>query len=333
MHYPTTPVTRRDLLRITGASAIAVAASVPAYRFATAQESTPSVVEMAGSLADLGLPELTITVTDSGYEGLSSDATSGVYLVTVVNQTQNPAFVAFTGLPEGTDLATLLQNSAPEDATPTTGEAEMEGPPSWYYTAYLPGGVGVHPGETAQFAIRLQPGTYAVWAEDPASPLTPAEITVTGDDLGPTYTSEIESDFLIREIFTSRTFEFGYEGELRSGSQIVEIENNTDQPHFIEISRSPSPITREQAMQVVMSDPTASPVAGLPNPAEFEFVAFIGTQSTTTRQWHQLDLTDGTYVLTCWVPDPNNGYIPHAMEGMVDVLTVGAQQTMATPVS
>src|SRR5262245_57642631 len=72
---------------------------------ALAQVATPAA---GGPFASLGLPELTVTATDTGFELSESEVPAGRYLVNVVNQSSNPAVAAgFVRLIEGKTLADL----------------------------------------------------------------------------------------------------------------------------------------------------------------------------------------------------------------------------------
>src|SRR5215208_7944973 len=66
---------------------------------ALAQDATP---EAESLFADLGLPELTVTATDEGFELSESEVEAGRYLVHFVNETDNPQIGAgFVRLVEG----------------------------------------------------------------------------------------------------------------------------------------------------------------------------------------------------------------------------------------
>ena len=72
---------------------------------ALAQDATP---EAESLFADLGLPELTVTATDEGFELSESEVEAGRYLVHFVNETDNPDIAAgFVRLVEGKTLDDL----------------------------------------------------------------------------------------------------------------------------------------------------------------------------------------------------------------------------------
>src|SRR4051794_18272861 len=230
-------LTRRTGLKLAGAGAIAALAARRMESGAIAQSATPAAA--GGVLAGLGLPELTITVTDSSFEGIGGQVDAGTYFVDVTNTTQQPAQVVFMQLPEGmtsSDFMTMMGGGA--SGTPSTGDAsaspigeEGQGdePPDWFYSVAMPGGVGLGPGQEGQFAITLQPGNYIVWGEDPSAPQQPVDLNVSGGSATPMagVSGMPQASLTIMEVATDDGFAFQYDGDLASGSQIIEVTNNS----------------------------------------------------------------------------------------------------------
>jgi hypothetical protein len=166
-------LTRRSTLKLAGAGAAAVVVARTGCSHALAQQSEGS------ALAALGLPELNITISDTGYAGLDSELSAGMYLIHAENTGSGPGFIEFMQLPEGMtaadltamlggggDESTPIASAEDEVASPAAGQGgEDQGPPEWYYTVYLAGGAGVGPGQTAHFVLNLAPGNYVVWGE------------------------------------------------------------------------------------------------------------------------------------------------------------------------
>ena len=68
---------------------VAIALLGPAA--AMAQDASPEASPVAENLfADLGLPELTVTATNEGFQLSESEVEAGRYLVHFVNETDNP---------------------------------------------------------------------------------------------------------------------------------------------------------------------------------------------------------------------------------------------------
>ncbi len=316
-------------------------------RFALAQDASP--VAGGARFADtLGLPELQITVTDTGYAGVPEETEAGRYLVTLTSEFAGPAAAEFLQLPEGKtldDLTAALAAAAPPgpDATPGPGMAEgspmagMEGgspvseedPFGWIYETYIAGGVGAPPGQTAQVIVDLKPGDYAVWGADPMAPQQPVELTVTGEM--PADLPEPSADVTVTATGTNEGYDLEYSGEVAPGQQTLQFVNDSDQPHFLFFAKSPGPITLDQLMQLLQLPEGAEPPPGLPNPEEFMPAAFVATISEDATEWVALDLEPGYYIVACFIPDRENPEVPHAAKGLIDVVAVGVDE--ATPTS
>jgi hypothetical protein len=333
-------MTRRETLttsmKLAGAGALAGAATRLGGLQAFAQDAPANV------LAGLGLPEIDVTVTDTGYEGLSSELAAGFYLVKSTNGASADAFIAFMQLPEGmtaADLAAMLAGGGtPETGTgdaamasPVAGGGEGGAPPAWFYTTYMAGGAGIGKGATATFVIDLQPGNYAVWAEDPSAPQRPVDLTVTGEAGSPTPAAPIPANVVILEQATDTGFAFLLGNAFSQGTQVVRIDNQTDQPHFVEFDKLPDGTTLDQVISAMKSEMSGTPAAGGLTQQDIQPFYFVGTQSGQTKQWHEMTFDPGTYMIACWIGDIKKGGVPHALEGMIDVFTIGSPA--ATPVS
>jgi len=325
-------LTRRTSLKLAGAGTIAALAARRMEIVAIAQSATPAAE--GGVLAGLGIPTLSITVTDSSFEGIGGQLDAGMYLVDVTNTTQQSAQVAFMQLPEGMTSADLMSMmgggavgtpaSGDASATPVAEEGQGEAPPEWFYTVDIPGGVGLGPGQEGQFVITLQTGNYIVWGEDPTAPQQPVDLSVAGDAATPMadVNDMPQASFTIMEVAMDDGYAFQYDGELVTGTQVIAVTNNSDQPHFVEFDLLPEGTTKEDLDALMQSFMTGTPASGGLSEDDFQPVHFIGTQSAGTTQWHEVSFDPGTYAVTCWIPDISRGGVPHAMEGMYDVLTL-----------
>jgi hypothetical protein len=242
-------------------------------------------------------------------------------------------------LPEGMssgDLAALLGGADGGDAASPVAEGgeEAGGPPEWFYTVYIPGGAGVGPGQTAHFVVDLQPGNYIIWGEDPSAVQAPVDLTVLAGAATPATggTAMPPAGVTINEVATDEGFAFEVQGELTAGSQVIAAVNGSDQPHFIEFDVVPDGTTIEDVDALMQSFMTGEPSEGGLAESDVQPVYFIGTQSADTTQWHEVSFEPGTYLISCWISDIARGGIPHAMEGMYELVTLGGD-AMATPAS
>ena len=326
-------------------SLLAVAAlAVGGLSRVAAQDATPGPVE-DNLLPDLfGLPELQITLTDAGFEGVPAETQAGWTVVTFTANNADGGAVGFVQLPEGMtvdDLAALAQMAPPDEggaggeASPAAmGEtaspaAGGEDPLAWLFQTYIAGGVGAEAGQTVQGIVNLEPGNYAVWADDPFVPIPPVAMTVAENAMAsPVAATEFGASATITEVGTSDGFDFQVSGQLQPGQQVIEVHNDSDQPHFVVGSWFQDPITEDEVMQFLMEEEGATPAAemgGTP-PAEsgeppLSFYAAL--QSAGTTQYVAANLQPGYHVLLCFVPDPTRGGVPHAFEGMIEVVPVG----------
>jgi hypothetical protein len=298
-----------------------------------AQDATPASGR-GNPFAELGLPEIAVTITDTAFEGVPAELAAGRYVLTVTNAleaVEGPmgpaasginflqlteeltaeAFIAqlagFGGTPEIADLA----------ASPTSADGGSQAPPSWLYEVTLPGGPYALPGETASAVIDLTAGDWVLWGEFPGAPQAPVPVSVTGD--APTNVPAVNADIQIKMV----EYAFVVPTSFPAGSQVIEIANVGQEPHFFTLARVPEGTTADEALAAFFArygDPAATPAGGVS--AEDLTIVFVhGTQSAGVTAWYITDLTPGTYFAGCFIPDPVNG-IPHAMLGMTQIIEV-----------
>ena len=289
-----------------------------------------------GSLADSGLPEITATLTDEGVEGVPAETEAGWHLVTFTNDVsdsgdpfQDSWSLEFFQLSAGMtidDLAALFAGPPPDASPEATDAAEMaspeaegEDPFAFLYESYAAGGPGALRGETSQGVVYLQPGDYAVTTFGVGAPVA---MTVTGDaDAAPAAPAGVTSTATITETGTSGSFEFEV-ADLAAGPGILEIVNNSDQPHFVFGIHSEVAVTEDEIMALLMEvEDGGTPEAGS---LEAQLLpGFItGTQSVDTTQYLAVDLQPGYYILLCFVGDPEQGGAPHSFTGMIEIVEV-----------
>jgi hypothetical protein len=314
------PAMLSRIVAIVGMVAIALLGSAGAL----AQEATPEASPAGESLfANLGLPELTVTATDEGFELSESEVEAGRYLVQFVNETDNPDVAAgFVRLVEG---ATLEDLSFADELAAGTPMPESEPDPqtfAWIYDTYIAGGVS---STSDQAVIDLRGGEYGVWADDPTSPIPASPLTVTGDPDARVEGPEPEAAVtIVEEGAGGQGFKFTVTGEAKAGPQIVKILNASDQPHFVIGFHYPEEITIEQAMEFIMFDPSsgATPSPNMLDETLLTFPIYAPVQSVGATQWVELNGESGSVIIVCFVPDPVAGGIPHAFEGMVSLVPV-----------
>jgi hypothetical protein len=317
---------------------------------AAAQDATPVAAQDAMLEDTFGLPELQITLTDGGFEGVPAETAAGLYVVTftysgsgdggAVNFVQLPeertiddvsAFIqAASGPPPGEGDDTGAGMASPEsmegmDMGSPAADAAAEDPIAWLFETYLAGGPGAATGQTVQGIVELPPGNYAVF-DDFFGPAAPVALTVTGDAAATPASSAVTADVTFTEVKTEDHFDFQVSGTLAAGPNLIQIFNDSDQPHFVELLFFPVPITEEQFLALLTFDDTL----GTPPPPDLAGIdmsqirsgGYASTQSAGSTQYLAVNLEPGTYALACFVPDPTKGGIPHAFDGMYEIVTV-----------
>lgn len=294
---------------------------------AFAQEATPGAAAGAGLFAELGLPEIEITATDEGFTVSPAEVPAGRYLATLTNESANPmVFASLVQIPEGYDIDDLTAADEIAAGTPIPMEGFPPESYAWLYETYIAGGPSSVNEAARQAVVDLPAGNYGVWPEDPMSPMAAGAFTVTGEAGAEISGPEPEAAVTIIETGEGGAgYAFEVEGVFVAGPQIVEVLNASDQPHFVEASQYPDPITIEQVMATFMFDPSTGATPS-PDMLDFERVTFAGwasTQSADTTQWVVMDFAPGQTLLGCYIPDPLAGGVPHAFEGMLQIFDVG----------
>lgn len=301
------PITRRNL--VIGTAVSSIAAVLP-MRMATARIRQDSSPEANGNpLADLGLPEIAVTIAADAFTVSESEVAAGRYLVTVENNHEEALAAVFQQMPEGFTI---------EEMTDLLTDPEVSAPPDWYYTVHSAGGASAQPGETTRFIVDLEAGQYMVHWDDVIPGLTAHELVVTGDF--PSDVPEVGADVSIEMLEMA----FNLSGELTSGDHILEVTNTGAQPHFAEFMGVPEGTTVEDFMDLMASfggGPGATPVETKLTIADISPAFMTGVLSQGVTMWTEFSVDPGTYLLVCFVPDPETG-APHAMLGMVEVYIV-----------
>lgn len=300
--------------------------------------SLVTAAQDSSDFASLGYPELKVTITENGYEGIPDTLPAGRYLLTAtvtggvpaeLSNDQTPPTVAFVSpTPAGLSADDFLQiiggAASPAGATPEMGAtpsaSDQQGDedqqlPLAVYQMKFAGGTMVFPGQTAtQAVIDLTAGEWIAWADDPGGPATTI-FTVTGDF--PAEVKDPEADITATLI----DFAITIEGDLTAGKHTIKVQHHGAQPHFLEVEKGPDTMTRDQVAASIAGEMSGTPAANGISDSELQPVFYSPTQSIGTVTWHEIDLPAGMMVAACFFPTAGTG-VPHAAEGMFDVFQV-----------
>jgi hypothetical protein len=341
----------RTVLPLLMALILALGTAGPAVAL---QDASPAA---EGGLADVGMPQLSITVTESGYEGIPEEVEAGRYLVilTATEETEEGGGIAFVQPPDGmsgdefvsavfggpdesgvgmADGSPVVGMEASPEASPAASPAASpqaspvdegaSGVPDFLFDATFAGGTYAPPGGSNQVVLDLTPGEWVAWADDPEAPQEPVVFEVTGEMPAELPEPDANATITMGEYIIEVS-----EGELVAGRNIVRIDNIGAQPHFIVALHGPDDMTLEKIEVALQEEMDAGmsgsePVYSDFNPNEDfseEGSSFTGTQSMNTSIWVEMDLEAGMYFLACFFPDLSDG-MPHAYHGMYNVVEV-----------
>ena len=260
------------------------------------------------SLQPTGYDEISLTAEEAGVTGMPESIEAGRYLVKVtgpeMDPEMGPAGVSFGQLPEG-----ITVEQAFEEA-----QAATDAPPAWYLDTHWGGGVAIAQGTEAWVILDLTPGEWMVSTLFGST--LPVAFEVTGEF--PADAAEPEADVVLE------MFEMDFriaEGEFKAGDNIVTLNNTGAQLHFTDVMKVPDGTTEEQVEALFNSFMTGTPDPNGLDESEAIPVAMAPDQSAGVSQTLVFTLEAGTYLLTCWAPDPETG-APHAMLGMHELLVI-----------
>ncbi len=289
---------RRRFLVQSAALTLAFAVGARASLSAAAQAATPT-----SGLADLGLPEVVVTVDDAGFT-LPDHATAGRTLMTVRNAGRNEVHFFAARIPDSVTDAQLAAEM----------QSESEEDPPWLDMTTLPFlGTPDWPtaGGEAQGVVDLFAGRWIFI--DPIGGRNVGFLVVAEGT--PTPAAEPVADVTI----TMQEMSFsGLEEPVPAGPHVWKITNSGALEHEIAILEVPAGTTSEDVAGMIRDM-----FAGDAPPTAFAPLGGQGIASKGVTSWQAWDLPAGTYAAVCMSPMPGKDFEPHALEGMVQVFTVG----------
>lgn len=301
---------------------MALVAVLPFAGSASAQDSTPEATPAPSGLAALGLQEIQVRATADTYAvSFAPPLVEGWALVSLVNESESPAVVNLTSVPEG--------NSVGDISSAVFGAFQGEGGelPEWWASTGFAGGAWAGAGETTQSAVYLTPGKWAAFSSSPFS-VQPIQTfaVASAEDLVNIYGVEPEATPVAEAAATPVVDGLASDGTVSitdgafniasapvSGPQVWQVTNDSSQVSELVLVSVDYDIPADEA---ALWAPTFA--AGDLGSAVIENGSGLLAPGATS--YVALDLAPGTYVLFSSAPDANGGL--QSDGGLVTVFTV-----------
>lgn len=248
-----------------------------------------------------GRPTAAVTFTDSSVI-MPASIQAGYDAFTITNAGSMPHEASFIKLAPGATLDQVI--AAAQNADSPEGFAAL------LQLVTLYGGTDpVDPGATVSLALNLAPGTYGLGDPQHLTDGVAQLFTVTPppSDVAPPQVSAT---------ITTREFAFDGPATLPAGQTTVQVVNRGQQSHELALMRiDPGHTVQDLVGILQQSGPDSGPPPDWVHQTRGWDAAGPGVDGTVT-----LDLTPGTYVMLCFLPDVATG-TPHALLGMVSSFT------------
>jgi hypothetical protein len=292
---------RREFLRVTGGATI-LGVTLPTIlrQGASAQGAT--------AVADLGLPEITITMTGAGFQVSPSETPAGWTLVTFTNASNEEE--------DAPDLMLLPASMTADDVVNALATPEAAAP-AWVYQTTFAGGPFATKGKTTQAVANLTEGKWYVFSGGEPQ-FAGTGLTVTAASSASPAAVSITADV---EVSLQEYAFAGLEKPVPAGAHVWKVTNTGQQPHIMLIFPVPAGTTTEQVQASVMTMMTGTPEAGAIDLGNAPAAAGCSTLSPGQSLYLPVDLAAGTYGAICFFPDEKTG-APHALMGMETAFTV-----------
>lgn len=246
-------------------------------------------------------------------EGLTGPETlpAGFHTFSLTNETENETDFVILQLANEAAGANLVEEVGAIDSA-FMGEGDpaaafrtvLEGRTLW-------GGPTANPGEAASVGVELPAGRYVLLGSryseaGPTSYAThPLEVTVDEGAAPPTPDATVQ---LV-------DFAFALPADLAAGTQTWEVVNRGKQVHHVVLQKLKAGKTMDDVMAFAETFEGEDPT---------EAFAYVNMLSSGSSNFVELELTPGTYVALCFIPDYAEGGdgAPHMAHGMMQSFTV-----------
>lgn len=279
-----------------------------------------SALAVIGTLAALllavaGAHGLTYEFRDGKLSGPEAVAVNGFQQLEFENGTDTDADLSIMRLHDGVSTQEFLAADGVVDAAFATGDMESgtKAVGALLALADAVGGVQLPGGTQGSAYIQLEPGTYVLKGSRGGSPGQPTvasylTVNVSSGERGQEPTADLDLHL--------KDFHFDFPEAVAAGQQLWRVSNTGSQPHIGLIFKLAEGKTADDALAWMADEGGPPPVEFGPNSS-----AFIQTITAGQTFYLPVNLTPGTYVAVCPLPNLASGE-PHFMDGMVSTFTV-----------
>ncbi|MGD9891882.1 MAG: hypothetical protein AB7R89_29750 [Dehalococcoidia bacterium] len=274
------------------AQAAAAQPSAPAQRIAAPPTSAGTPTAGGGG------SRINIVAKEYSFDAPSTVST-GIVTMTLQNQGAEPHHAQLVRLNDGVTAEAF-------------GGALMQGPEAAFPLVSFEGGPSVvGTGGSAQVTLDLAAGNYMMlcFVENEEGVPHLALGMIKPFQVAPPPSTAQAPQASGEVILKDFSFEVP---TIQAGERTLKVTNQGPQAHEMAVVRADAPL--EQVMQAL---------ANLDEEPPFEIADFGGMQAIDAGKsgWVTMNFTPGSYVLFCFVPDPETG-LPHVELGMVDAFSV-----------
>jgi hypothetical protein len=186
-------------------------------------------------------------------------------------------------------------------------------PPSWIVPSGGPN--AAPPGGTAAATSTLEPGNYALICFIPSTDGVPHAMKgmMTGLVVIPA-TAAPAAEPAPTTTLTLADYKFNFSTPLKSGENVIRVENAADQPHEVVLFKlAPGKTMKDFQAWLPVSDKDPN----VPGSAAGGVVGLVKGQ----HAFFTANLDAGDYVLVCFLPDSKDGK-PHFVHGMIQPVKI-----------
>ncbi len=276
----------------------AVAVTIAACAGDSGSGSDTASADASADLSPVDPQIIDVTAGDYFYT-LADTISSGATTFRLATTGQEMHHVQLVRLDDGHTLEEML--SAPMDGPP----------PAWVQFVGGPNAPVPNSGQ-ALVTVNLAPGNYGLLCMIPSPDGMPHVAKGMSKTLVVTPATTVAALPAVTMRMTLTDYDFVMDTPLKSGAQIIEVQNAAEQPHEVLIARLAPGATAEQLLQWIEKPegpPPGEPMGGT-----------VGLSSGITNYVHT-DLSPGEYALLCFLPDAKDGR-PHFAHGMMKQITV-----------